>query len=81
MDLAFCVLDNMTYTSAQFSKLNFADMSEKRRSLACPECKGSAFLEKKLETEELHASVLVPINLIAAYQHLTKQKYLRVTVR
>lgn len=47
MDLAFCTLDNLTYTSAQFSKLNFADMSKKRRSLACPECGGPAFFRKQ----------------------------------
>lgn len=47
MDIALCTLDNHIYTSIDFSQLSFADMSEKRRSLICPECHGPAFFRKK----------------------------------
>jgi len=47
MDVALCTLDNHTYTSAQFAQLPFADMSEKRRSLACLECSGPAFFRRQ----------------------------------
>lgn len=46
MDIALCILDNHTYTSAQFSQLPLADISEKRRNLVCPECRGPAFFRK-----------------------------------
>lgn len=47
MDIAICSLDNVTYNSTQFSKLDFSEMSEKRRSLFCPECNGPAFFRKE----------------------------------
>lgn len=47
MDIALCTLDNHTYTSAQFSQLPFTDISEKRRSLVCPECGGPAFFRRQ----------------------------------
>ena len=47
MDIALCTLNNLTYTSAQFSQLPFADIGEKRRSLVCPECGGPAFFRKQ----------------------------------
>lgn len=46
MDIALCMLDNQTYTSALFSQLPFADIGEKRRNLVCPECRGPAFFRK-----------------------------------
>lgn len=46
MDVALCTLDNHTYTSAQFAQLPFADMSEKRRNLVCPECGGPAYFRR-----------------------------------
>jgi hypothetical protein len=47
MDVALCYLDDITYTSDQFSRLNHFEMEEKRRCLACPECRGPAFFRKR----------------------------------
>lgn len=46
MDVALCTLDNVVYSATQFANLNFGELSEKRRYLACPECQGPAFFRK-----------------------------------
>ena len=47
MDLALCTLDNTPYNSFQFSHLSAVEISERRRHLVCPECRGPAFFRKQ----------------------------------